>query len=217
MIQILPYGDAALIVKAGEDISPYTNGIIRKLMVLFDGLKMEGLLELVPSYNEIMVCFDPLLADRNKVVEKIKSLEPFLSAVELPAGKEIEIPVYYGGKWGPDLAYVAAINGLTTKEVVGIHSSVDYLVYMLGFTPGFCYLGGLDDRIATPRKSNPRLVVAAGSVGIAGRQTGVYPVQSPGGWQIIGRTNVQLFDPHREPVFLVNPGDKIRFVPVTDH
>lgn len=217
MIQILPYGDAALIVKAGDDISPRTNGIIRKLMVLFDGMKVEGLLELVPSYNEVMVCLDPLLADRNKVVEEIRSLEPFLSAVELPAGNEIEIPVYYGGKWGPDLAYVAAKNGLTTSEVVGIHSSAEYLVYMLGFRPGFCYLGGLDDRIATPRKSNPRLEVAAGSVGIAGRQTGVYPVQSPGGWQIIGRTNIQLFDPHREPVFLVNPGDKIRFVPVTDH
>ena len=122
----------------------------------------------------------------------------------------------YGGEYGPDLAHVAEHNGLTAGEVVQIHSSTDYLVYMMGFTPGFPYLGGMAESIATPRLQTPRPLIPAGSVGIAEQQTGVYPIESPGGWQLVGRTPVQLFDPQREPPAVVAAGDFIRFVPITE-
>ena len=130
--------------------------------------------------------------------------------------RTVEIPTLYGGENGPDLSFVAEHNGLTVEEVVRIHSSRDYPVYMMGFTPGFPYLGGMDGRIAAPRLNSPRTNVPAGSVGIAGEQTGIYPMESPGGWQIIGRTETTLFDPNHEKPFLLAPGDQVRFVPVNE-
>ena len=128
----------------------------------------------------------------------------------------VEIPTLYGGEYGPDLDHVADHNGLTPEEVIQIHSSADYLVYMMGFTPGFPYLGGMSENIATPRLQTPRTAIPAGSVGIAEQQTGVYPIESPGGWQLIGRTPVQLFDPQRDPPVVVEAGDFIRFAPITE-
>lgn len=127
----------------------------------------------------------------------------------------VEIPVCYGGEFGPDLEYVAAFNGLTTEEVIHIHSSGDYLVYMIGFAPGFPYIGGMSEKIATPRRETPRLKIPSGSVGIAGKQTGVYPIETPGGWQLIGRTPLKLFRPDEEPPSLLMAGDKIKFVPIS--
>ena len=132
----------------------------------------------------------------------------------LPAADVIHVPAIYGGEYGPDLHYVAEFNCLSEDDVITIHSSVACLVYMFGFTPGFCYLGGMDKRIATPRQETPRLKIPAGSVGIAGEQTGIYPLLSPGGWQLIGRTPLLLFNPDRKPVFLFNAGDYIQFYPV---
>ena len=127
-----------------------------------------------------------------------------------------EIPVCYGGVFGPDIENVAKLAGLTVEEVIKIHSQEDYLIYMLGFLPGFTYLGGLDERIHTPRLANPRIKIPAGSVGIGGSQTGIYPLDSPGGWQLIGKTPVKTYDPLREPPILFEAGQYIRFVPVTE-
>lgn len=213
MIQIIPYGDAALLVKAGDDISLETNTVVRKMWYVFDKNPVEGVTDLIPSYNELLICYDPLCLAAEDLLEKVHAFEGVLHTVTLPEGSLVEIPVSYGGEAGPDLVEVATINGISIEEVIQIHSGVDYFVYALGFTPGFCYLGGMDPRIAAPRKDNPRVRVAAGSVGIAGQQTGIYPIESPGGWQIIGTTGLRLFDPEREPVFLISPGDRLRFVP----
>ena len=126
----------------------------------------------------------------------------------------MEIPVLYGGEYGPDLNYVAEYNHLTPEEVVRIHTSAEYLIYMLGFTPGFSYMGGMDERIATPRLESPRVLIPAGSVGIAGKQTGIYPIDSPGGWQLIGRTPVKLYDAHRDNPILLDAGLHVKFIPV---
>ena len=132
------------------------------------------------------------------------------------SGGLVELPVLYGGFCGPDLSFVAQHAGMTEQQIIDIHSAADYLIYMLGFTPGFPYLGGMDARIAVPRLSSPRVKIPAGSVGIAGEQTGVYPIASPGGWQIIGRTPLKLFDPGREQPFLLSAGQTVRFVPIDE-
>ena len=144
-----------------------------------------------------------------------RGLEARLHEIEIPAPRIVEIPVLYGGEFGPDIEVVAQHNGLTVEEVIAIHAATDYPIYMIGFTPGFCYLGGLDRRIHAPRRKTPRTLLPGGSVGIAEAQTGMYPVDSPGGWQIIGRTPLRLFAPERENPFLYEAGDRIRFMPVT--
>jgi len=211
MFSYIPFGDAALILKAGETIDPGVNAMVRKMLYVLDQQNITGVTDLIPSYNELLICYDPFRFSLAELVSVLKELGERLSSVSLPDPCMVCIPVSYGGEWGPDLQVVAGMHGLTEREVVAIHTSVDYHVYMLGFTPGFCYLGGMDPRIATPRKESPRLRVAAGAVGIAGSQTGIYPVESPGGWQIIGRTGTRLFDPDRDPPFLVKPGDVVRF------
>jgi inhibitor of KinA len=214
-IQFIPSGDAALILKAGDDISPGTNAVVRKLLFVIEQEKIGGVLDLLPSYNELMVCYDPVRLDLQEITRRLEILVDDLVHVALPRSNRVTIPVAYGGEYGPDLEEVAAHSGLSPDEVVRIHSSADYLVYMLGFTPGFCYLGGMDDRIATPRKKSPRLKIPAGAVGIAGNQTGIYPLESPGGWQLIGQTPLKLFDPGRKDPFLIKQGDILRFEPVS--
>lgn len=174
---------------------------------------LPGGAELVPGYASLLVYYDCLQVDYAQVetwvIQRLAALE-FLG--EKPA-RRVEIPVQYGGDHGPDLQAVAQAHGLTPEDVIRIHSQRDYLVYMMGFTPGFPYLGEMDPQLATPRLSTPRSRVPAGSVGIAGEQTGIYPVDSPGGWRIIGWTAQRLFDPDRQPPFLLAPGDVVRFVP----
>lgn len=215
-ISYIPAGDSALLLKFGTDISPETNTQVRKYLRMLDNEKLVGVFDLIPSYNELMVCYDPCLLDFHALIDKLKTMEGQLGKTHLPPPSLIEIPVIYGGIYGPDLLEVASGCGLPAGEVIRIHSAATYLVYMLGFIPGFCYLGGMDPRIAMPRKDTPRLMVPAGAVGIAGSQTGVYPIDSPGGWQIIGRTHKKLFDPGRNPGFLVMPGDHVRFIPVME-
>jgi KipI family sensor histidine kinase inhibitor len=214
MIRYLQSGDSAVILKVGNDISKETNVRVRKILNRIDSEPIHGIIDLIPSYNEVMVCFDPLERNSVELIEELMTLEADYGQTLLPSSKSLIIPVLYGGDYGPDLEFVASTNNLDADRAAAIHSSASYLVYMLGFTPGFCYLGGLDCRIVIPRKKEPRLRVPAGSVGIAGDQTGIYSVESPGGWQIIGRTPVNLFDPGRDPVFLFNPGDTVKFRPV---
>jgi inhibitor of KinA len=217
MFQYIPSGDSAIIIKAGTEISEEINSTIRKLLAGIEQKKIEGITDFIPSYNELMICYDPLLINFKELLIFLRSLEQGIENIELPHSSVIHVPVFYGGESGPDLGEVADYSGLSQEDVVKIHSSDSYLVYMLGFTPGFCYLGGMDERIATPRKQSPRLRIPAGSVGIADKQTGIYPMESPGGWQLIGKTPLRLFDPCKKPEFLIGAGDLIKFYPVTEN
>ena len=149
-----------------------------------------------------------------QITEKIETLSEHLKELPQEKAKTVEVPTVYGGKYGPDLKAVAQHNSLTLQEVIDIHSNTVYPVYMIGFTPGFPYLGGMSDKIITPRLKSPRTFIHAGSVGIAENQTGIYPQESPGGWRIIGRTPLRLFDAHRQPPCLLNPGDFMQFIPI---
>jgi len=216
MFQYIPSGDCAIIIKAGSEISEEINGTVRKLLVIIEKQKIKGIIDFIPSYNELMVCYDPLSINFKELLIVLRSLETEIENTELPQSLVIHVPVLYGGESGPDIEEVSDFSGLSMEEIVKIHSSDSYLVYMLGFTPGFCYLGGMDERIATPRKQSPRLKIPAGSVGIADKQTGIYPIESPGGWQLIGKTPLRLFDPSKKPEFLISAGDRIKFYPVTE-
>ena len=171
--------------------------------------------EIVPGMNNLTVIFDP---DQHSGDQMLAVMEQQWKAVQGQAysSRTLEIPVRYGGADGPDLSVVAEHAQMTTEEVIAAHSAAEYVVYFLGFQPGFAYMGGLPERLATPRRANPRLNVPAGSVGIGGAQTGIYPSAVPGGWQLIGRTDLRLFDPTREEPILLRPGDLIKFVPLGD-
>lgn len=213
--RILLAGEAALSVEFGNQIHPALNARVYALEAALLSLDLQGLGETIPSYRSLLIHFDPLLCDAEYLQQHILELLPELpDSPDQTHGKLVEIPTVYGGVDGPDLAFVAQHNHLSPEEVIAIHTLPEYPVYMMGFTPGFPYLGGMDARIATPRLANPREKVRAGSVGIAGNQTGIYSLNSPGGWRIIGRTLVKLFDPQQEQPFLFAPGDRIRFVPV---
>ncbi|NIF22970.1 5-oxoprolinase subunit PxpB [Candidatus Pantoea multigeneris] len=172
----------------------------------------EQVAEVIPGMNNVTVI---LRQPQYSELDAIALLQAWWEASEeqLPASRRVEIPVVYGGAAGPDLAQVASHANLTPQQVVELHSSVDYVVYFIGFQPGFPYLGGLDSRLHSPRRAEPRLQVPAGSVGIGGSQTGVYPLATPGGWQLIGQTSLALFDPTQTPPTLLRPGDSVRFVP----
>jgi inhibitor of KinA len=208
-----PAGDHALLAVFGDEIDLATNHRVHALDRLLQEEPFEGFIETVPTYTSILVYYNLLNIGYENVLLAVKEkVDRIGEEIEL-IPRKIEIPTVYGGECGPDIAHVAQHNHLSIKEVIRIHSSRDYPVYMMGFTPGFPYLGGMDESIAAPRLESPRTHVPAGSVGIAGKQTGIYPIDSPGGWQIIGRTALKLFDPKREPPFLLAPGDLVRFVP----
>jgi KipI family sensor histidine kinase inhibitor len=208
-------GDAALVVEFGDRIDPTVNRRVRELCVALDRAQPDGVRDLVPTYRSLLVNYDPRVTTFDALRARLADIEKGLSATLSPPPRVVEIPTSYGGDDGPDLPFVAGHAGLTADEVVAIHSGASYLVYMMGFSPGFTYLGGMSERIAAPRLKTPRTAIPAGSVGIAQQQTGIYPVESPGGWQLIGRTPVRLFDPSREPPVVVEAGDYIRFVPVS--
>ncbi|EKN64323.1 5-oxoprolinase subunit PxpB [Schinkia azotoformans] len=223
---IRPLGDSALVIHLGDGINPTIHEQVKHLSYLIEKEPFPGFIESVPSYNNLTVYYNPA-AVYFSIIEKDKK-SPYkivsalmaelldqLSTNELVEERLVKIPVAYGGEFGPDLEYVAAYHGLTVDEVIQIHSANDCQVYMIGFAPGFPFLGGMDERIATPRKESPRLAIAPGSVGIAGKQTGVYPLETPGGWQIIGRTPLDLFLPEQTPPTLLQSGDKIRFIPIS--
>lgn len=208
-------GDRALLVEYGEGVDRRVNEKVRTMALLIDRSRPGGVTHIVPAYRSLAVFYEPLAVAPEELQERLHRLEADLEKADIAPPKTVEIPVRYGGDAGPDLETVAVHHGLTAEEVVRIHSAEAYHIYAIGFAPGFCYLGGLDPRLHTPRLETPRTRVPAGSVGIAEAQTGVYPADSPGGWQLIGRTPLKLFNPSRNPPILYGAGDRIRFVPIS--
>lgn len=212
-VRVVPLGDSCLSVVFEEKIDPAINA---RCVGLADALAREaraGIREVVPAYHTVAVYFDPLAVDRRELTDELEAVAARPHAPSVETAAPLKIPVRYGEDAGPDLAAVAAFAGCSEDEVIRLHAACLYRVYMLGFLPGFAYLGSVDRRIAMPRLETPRLKVPAGSVGIAGVQTGVYPCETPGGWRIIGRTAVKAFDPARSAPFLFTPGQRVQFVP----
>ena len=209
-----PAGDLALVVELGDAISTEINRKVRSLTDALEEGSIPGIFDFLPTYRSVLVYYDPLIVTAGEVQDGIKRLLESAEVTDTGTRHIVHIPTLYGGDMGPDIAFVAEHNGIDEQEVRRIHSGADYLVYMMGFSPGFAYLGGLDERLATPRLQSPRTEIPAGAVGIAETQTGVYPMASPGGWQLIGRTPLKLFDPPRERPVLLSAGDYVRFVPI---
>ena len=216
-VRFLFSGDSALVIEFGNEISVDINKKIRKMMDDIKKENIDGIVELVPTYCSLLINYDVLKIDYNTLVEKLKT---FLNNdLETAEGEEVtlvEIPTLYNDEVGPDLSYVAEHNKLSKEEVIKIHTGTDYLVYMLGFMPGFTYLGGMSEKIATPRLESPRLQIYPGSVGIAGKQTGMYPSMSPGGWRIIGRTPLKLYNPDSNTPVYISSGDYVRYVSISE-
>ena len=214
MAKILTSSDSSLCVEFGNAISEEINQQVRSFTLAVEAAHIPGVVELVPTYRSVTVHYRPEVLGYARLYEHLARILAHLTKVDIPPAGEIQVPVLYGGEWGPDLANVAKRHGLSEADVIALHTAPSYLVYMLGFLPGFCYLGGLDERIATPRLTAPRVSIPAGSVGIAGSQTGIYPLPSPGGWQLIGRTPLKLYDPHRAQPILLDAGMRLRFCPI---
>lgn len=204
-------GDSGLLMELGKTIDPELNSVIRAMSARLEDSPLPGIREIIPTYCALTLIYDPLAVEPDDLISELSALHAALDIQKLPPRETIELPVCYHSSLGPDLDYVARVNRLTPEKVVEIHTSPVYPIYMIGFTPGFPYLGGLSEKIHTPRLSTPRTCVPAGSVGIANNQTGIYPIDSPGGWQIIGQCPIRLFDPSRDPPVLLKAGGKLRF------
>ncbi|AUJ23235.1 5-oxoprolinase subunit PxpB [Virgibacillus dokdonensis] len=227
-VKVWPFNESALIVQLGADLNPIVHQRVLQFVTLLEETPFVGFIECVPAYLNVTVYYDPY-----KVYESQPSHVTPISPFEIVrtyingllhklnddrkrfTGQKVVIPVLYGSDYGPDLEYVANYHNLSMEDVIRIHTEKEYLVYMLGFAPGFPFIGGMSKQIATPRKSTPRLTIAPGSVGIAGAQTGVYPLETPGGWQIIGCTPIDLFLPNQVPPSLLKAGDTIQFVSIS--
>jgi KipI family sensor histidine kinase inhibitor len=207
-------GDTGLLLEYGDVIDPEVNRKVRIMTAAVDKDPPSGILEIIPTYRSLLMVYDPKQTAPERLASALTQLEQRLDRIEIPPPRTVEIPVLYGGEMGPDIGFVAEHTGLSIDEVIRRHSEPSYQIYMIGFTPGFAFLGGLPDELATPRLPTPRTDVPAGSVGIANNQTGMYPVTSPGGWRLIGRTPLKLFDPHREEPFLYQAGDLIKYRPM---
>lgn len=210
-----PLGDKGLLIEFEEAIRLEANEQVRALTQGIEAARITGIQEVVPAYRSLLVYYDPLTITFADLCLRIREIESKLRRLELPKPRLFHLPVCYGREMGPDLHDVAEYNGLSEEEVISLHSGAVYLVYMIGFLPGFPYLGGMSPQIATPRLPEPRTKIPAGSVGIAGDQTGVYPIESPGGWRIIGRTPIRLYTPEKDPPVLLALGDRVKFFPVS--
>ena len=209
-----PLGDSALLVELGDKIDSTVNQRVHALNALLQTKNIAGIVETVPAYCTLLIHYDPLILTFDQVThwvrDKLTQVDDSLNRKP----RQLEVPTRYGGASGPDLEAVAVSKGISAADIVRIHSECEYTVYMMGFTPGFPYLGTLDERLITPRMETPRTLVKAGTVAIAGSQTGIYPLDSPGGWHLIGWTPLKLFDPTSEAPFLFFPGDIIKFIPL---
>jgi len=214
MTRIVPSGDSVELIEFEERIDPAISAAAAVFAEAIEAAKIPAVRDVVPAYRSVAVYFDPLQTDQPTLIRRVTSLAEQPPARERPRRDLIEIPVCYDGDLGPDLASVAAFGGVTEAEVIALHSGVTYQVLMIGFMPGFAYMGPVDSRIAVPRLEKPRPRVPRGSIGIAKGQTGVYPGDVPGGWRLIGRTPVRPFDMSRADPFLFRPGDDVRFVPI---
>lgn len=212
---ITPVGESALLITFGRTIDIDINHQILMIDQQLEQRRITGIVEWIPAYCSILVLYDPRLVTESTLHLWLDHcLHINQEKPNIRQTRTIEIPIKYGGKEGPDLNFVADYHGLSPQQVVDKHAAQVYRVAMMGFTPGFAYLMGLDPNLKTPRLDTPRTDVPAGSVGIAGGQTGIYPLNSPGGWRIIGKTEQWLFNPDQEPFFLLSPGDKVRFTPL---
>jgi len=205
-------GEGGLLVEFADEISPAVNRQVRILLAALDATPTPGLTDLIPAYRTLLILYDPLLLTHDQLIDHMASLK--LEEGGATPSRTITIPVIYGGEYGPDLDAVAAHSRLTPEEVIVRHSSAIYLVYFIGFSPGYPYLGGLDPALHTPRLTQPRLLVPAGTVAIGGQQTGIYPQATPGGWRLIGRTPTQLYSSTADEPFLLRPGDEVHLRPI---
>lgn len=214
-MKCLPVGDSALTLEFGDEINYEINNKIRVFNKKIKSLNIDGIVETVPSFKALLIYYDPeklfFSEAKDIVIDLFKTIDVENSKIR----KVIEIPVCYDEEFGEDLDFVSQYTKLSKEEIIKLHSSKEYLIYMLGFLPGFAYLGGMNERLVTPRLKNPRLKLEAGSVGIGGEQTGIYPLASPGGWRIIGRTPLKPYDLNRNKTILYEAGDYIKFTPIS--
>lgn len=214
-MKIIPASDSSLLVEFGTVIAPEFHERVISLFRTLSAENDERIRNLHPAYASLLIDFDPLRMSHVELEQRVRRLIDVTHIGDRPSARVSEIPVCYDADFAPDLADVAAHNGISLGDVIRLHTSATYLVYFLGFSPGFAYLGGLHPKLHTPRLATPRKHVVAGSVGIAGEQTGVYPIDSAGGWRLIGRTPLRMFDPAADPPSLLQPGDQVRFRPIS--
>ncbi len=212
--RILPAGDLAVCVELADEISREANTRVLTLERLLAERRLPGIVETLPTFRSLLVCYDPLVLGWPELVRAIRALVPGLAGATPPAGRRVELPCAYGGEHGPDLGEVARRLGLTPEEVVRLHAGADYLVYFIGFTPGLPYMTGMPDRLTIPRLDRPRTKTPPGSVGIGGSQCSIYSVESPGGFWVLGRTPLRLYDPGAPDPILLRAGDHVRFRPI---
>jgi KipI family sensor histidine kinase inhibitor len=208
-------GDCGLLVEYGDAIDLVVNKKVRSMAMFMEKEPLKGVLETIPTYRSLLIIYDPAYTKPKKLEKQLLALEERLSKIKIPPPDTVEIPVCYGGEFGPDIRFVAEHNSITEDDVMRIHSGGEYHIYMIGFTPGFPFLGGLPEVLHTPRLETPRSFVPERSVGIANNQTGIYPLASPGGWQLIGKTPLKLFAPERTNPFIYKVGDRIKFNPIS--
>ena len=211
--RLIPAGDSAVLIELADEINDEVNDRVHALAQFLRSQNQIQFLDLIPAYSSLLVCYDASQIQYSQISDYLNAILQSAHAITLSESRLVEIPTIYGAEFGPDLSFVATWSGLPEAEVIRLHSSVVYRVYMIGFAPGFAYLGSVPDQIAVPRLETPRTHVPAGSIGIAGKQTGIYPMETPGGWRLIGRTALRLFDHRNDPPTLLRPGDRVRFVP----
>lgn len=214
-IKFLPAGDCAIVAEFGNAVDIEINKKVHALAAKISKRQIKGVTELLPTFRSLMIYYNPRQTSFADIKKEIVSLENIENSAGSEKKKILKIPCCYGARFGCDLAYMENHTGLDREEIIKIHSASDYKIYMMGFLPGFVYLGGLDKRLEMPRLKTPRIKIQAGAVGIGGNQTGVYPLTSPGGWRLMGATPVDFYDPKREKPVLCAAGEYIRFVPIT--
>ena len=210
--RIVPLGDSTLLIQFGDEIDLTINQRVHAFADLIANSVVNGVIEIVPAYATLLVHYDPLILSFTQMKNHLRAQMSKMEEIESRKPRRVEVPVRYGGELGPDLEFVASHCGLPVEDVIRIHSEKKYTIFMMGFTPGFPYMGKLDDVLITPRLETPRTRVPAGTVAIAGSQTGIYSIESPGGWQLIGWTPLTLFEPESESPFLFSPGDEVKFI-----
>jgi inhibitor of KinA len=213
-VQFFNMGDRGLLLEFGDEISQEINEKVRRMAFAIQSETVPGILETVPTYRSLLVLYNPLILCINDLKKKLELIEEGLQQSPFPEPVLTRIPVVYGGKFGPDLDSVAEYHRSAPEEIIRLHCSRAYHIYLIGFMPGFPYMGELPEGLVTPRLKSPRLSVPAGSVAIAQKQTGIYPMDSPGGWQLLGRTPVRMFDPGRDPPAYLRMGDRVQFYPI---
>ncbi len=209
-------GDRGLLLEFGDGISREINEKVRTVALAIQAEAIEGIVEVVPTYRSLLIIYNPIILSVERLGSRLTRIEEGLQLTPLPEPKLTRIPVVYGGGYGPDLEEVARYHQISPEAVIQLHCSTPYLIYMIGFMPGYPYMGELPQALVTPRLKTPRLLVPKGSVAIAQRQTGIYPMESPGGWQILGRTPVELFDPGKDPPALLQMGDFVQFYSIDE-